>query len=367
SGTPGEASPTKLFSLVGAGVDAEGNLFVCMGRNETIIRQFDPDRKQVWEVQSHPFVECFDFDPTADGERIYGIEQIIEMDYTRPPGQQWRLKSMTRNLVRFPDDQRAKDASGWSTYLRWIDGKRVMFGIGQMAGGLHVMVFDDPPSDIARYCGFIDAHGGGWAWEVDERGNIWQGESAGKSIRRYPFGGFDEKGNPIYDPSKAERFDWPAPFERVQRVKYIATTDTMYIAGYVPGKGERSWGLVGAVLCRYDNWMKGNRTAAYTVDLPVDGEKLHPKSMDVAGDYVFFAMVKPTNNRPAMVHVLDNRTGGYVGAMWPGETVGGNSGWIDTVTGMRAFRRKNGEYLVLIEEGWRAKNILYRWTPTTSD
>ncbi len=30
---------------------------------------------------------------------------------------------------------------------------------------------------------------------------------------------------------------------------------------------------------------------------------------------------------------------------------------------VQAFKRKNGEYLVLVEEDWRGKNLLYRWKP----
>jgi hypothetical protein len=32
-----------------------------------------------------------------------------------------------------------------------------------------------------------------------------------------------------------------------------------------------------------------------------------------------------------------------------------------------AMKRKNGDYLILVEEDWRGKNILYRWTPPTSN
>lgn len=28
-----------------------------------------------------------------------------------------------------------------------------------------------------------------------------------------------------------------------------------------------------------------------------------------------------------------------------------------------AFKRKNGQYLVLVEDDWRGKNLLYRWLP----
>ena len=49
----------------------------------------------------------------------------------------------------------------------------------------------------------------------------------------------------------------------------------------------------------------------------------------------------------------------------PGEIVGGvkNTGWIDLLTGLTAFKRSTGEYLVFVEENYKAKSLIYRWKP----
>jgi hypothetical protein len=49
----------------------------------------------------------------------------------------------------------------------------------------------------------------------------------------------------------------------------------------------------------------------------------------------------------------------------PGPSLGGveNTGWIDILTGIAAHKRKDGEYLVFVEEDYKAKVILYRWRP----
>ena len=54
--------------------------------------------------------------------------------------------------------------------------------------------------------------------------------------------------------------------------------------------------------------------------------------------------------------------GAELGVFEPGATVGGveNTGWIDILTGITAFKRSNGEYLVFVEEDYKAKAILYR-------
>jgi hypothetical protein len=49
--------------------------------------------------------------------------------------------------------------------------------------------------------------------------------------------------------------------------------------------------------------------------------------------------------------------------MFPGPEVGGNSGWIDMVHGIHALKTSTGDYLIVVEEDWRGKNIVYRWRP----
>jgi hypothetical protein len=53
----------------------------------------------------------------------------------------------------------------------------------------------------------------------------------------------------------------------------------------------------------------------------------------------------------------------YVGSLAPGAEVGGNAGWQDMPYAVQALKRKDGEYLILVEEDWRGKNLLYRWRP----
>ncbi len=57
--------------------------------------------------------------------------------------------------------------------------------------------------------------------------------------------------------------------------------------------------------------------------------------------------------------------GAEVGMFDHGETVGGmkNTGWIDLLTGINAFKRSSGEYLVFVEENYKAKSLIDRWKP----
>jgi hypothetical protein len=49
--------------------------------------------------------------------------------------------------------------------------------------------------------------------------------------------------------------------------------------------------------------------------------------------------------------------------MQPGPEVGRASGWVDVPNGISAHRRKDGEYLVFVEEDARGKVLMYRWKP----
>lgn len=363
AGTPGVIEPQKLFALRGAGTDSSGNLYVALSHREAIIRKFTPDGTLVWELQSHPFVDTYDASAASDATEVYGNDELFTIDFSKPVGQEWKLKAITRDLITYPNDPRANSQYAGTAMIRTLDGKRVLYNIGQYAGGFDIFVFEDAPSQIARPAGSV-TRDGGWAWEVQSNGDIWQGEAPNSKIRRYPFQGFDSNGNPIYNTASPEETNIPAPFDRIQRIKYIPETDTMYLSGYTPDKPEVSWGLIGSVLARYDNWKAGNRTAKYVIDMPKDDAGLHPKSLDVVGDYIFAVMVQPTGGKPAMVHVWNANTGNKVGTMVPGPEVGGDSGWVDMPYGLRAYKRSNGEYIVLVEEDARAKNLMYRWCPS---
>jgi hypothetical protein len=368
AGMPGEALPDKLFMLRGAGMDKDGNLYVGMGlggpNGNAVIRSFSPDGRLRWEVASHFFVDCADFDPTSDGLEVYSTDEIFVLDLARPPGKQWKLKSMTLDAVRYPDDVRLTDRGGsaCTAILRRLEGRRVMYTIGQMSGGFHIWAFESEKSDIARCTGSTGKNDG-WAWEVDSAGGIWRGDAPNRTVRYYPFQGFTAEGAPKYDWEKPVTSPQPAPFTEVARVSYVPASDTLYVGGYTQDRKAKSWGCIGSVLTRYDGWLKGERKERWSVPLPVDDEQLHPKSIAIAGDYLFTVQVKSLKGKPAVVSVFRAEDGRFVGTLVPGAEVGGNSGWVDQSHGLRAFKRKNGEYLVLVEEDWRGKNLLYRWTP----
>src|SRR5581483_10715757 len=245
-------------------------------------------------------------------------------------------------------------------FVRRLQGKLLVYMTPMMAGEMYLYT----PQPGTEYLRLLSAFGErlGWGFYVDSRGDVWQAGDTG--IRHTPFTGFDTTGKPQF--GTPQNFPSPAPFDRPQRVMYTAETDTLYVAGYTPEKTEETWGLVGKVLARYDDWSKGNRKPTWVIDLPHDfkpqsGPRIILKSMTIAGDYLFIVGV----DTKMQVYVYRIQDGGFVGIMNPGPEIGGNdnTGWVDMPEAISALRRHNGEYVVFVEEDYRNKIVLYRWRP----
>ena len=363
-GMPGHDEPHKLYALRGANYDADGNLYVAMGMGPgagTCIRSFDAAGALRWQVHALAFVNCYDIDPASDGRVMYGLHEIIEFDPAKPAGKNWRLRSITCDPVSHPDDPRATQPTAGVT-MRHLQGKRVLFAFGQAEGGPEIYAFPNDQSDIAVHVGRFTPSG--WAWSVDGEGAVWWGDGPGKLVRRYPFKGWRSDGSPSYDLEHPDTFPAPEGFATVCRVQYVPGTDTLYIGGDTQARPARSWGLIGTELARYDGWTAGSRGKRWQIPLPQDDEGLTPKCVDVAGDHLFTVFVKSSGGKPSIVTVFRTSDGSAVGTMAPGPEVGNTSGWVDMTHGLRAFRRTDGSYVVVVEEDARAKNLVYGWTPS---
>ena len=372
SGRPGESTPKKLFGLRGTGADRNGNLYVAMGfsgaPNGTLtLRSFSPEGALRWELASHAFVDTFGFDPDADGTVVYSRTAIFDLDLdSGRTNSIWHQRATTVDLVRHPDDLRA--SSAMTVYVRHLQGRPLFFDIGQYGGGYRLYAFEDPNSYLARPVGSVTAPGETWAWDVASNGDVWHGDAPERTIRRHVFRGWGADGQPRFETNQTDSWPWPQDFANVRRVIYQQDSDTLYLSGFLNGEEIDSWGVTGKTLRRYDGWLKGEKRERWTIKLPLNpkgsdgGKSLSPNSLACAGDYMFVGMVKPENGQQ-QVHILKLQDGSYVGTFVPGLEVGGNAGWEDMPYAVATCKRRNGEYLVLVEDDWRGKNLLYRWTP----
>jgi hypothetical protein len=395
SGKPGIVTPTKFWGIRGIGVDAAGNLYVAMSEMGSCLRKFSAEGKLIWELRGDFFVDVVCADPTTDGRDVWGIQEHYVMDYAKPPGQEAKLAGYSLDRHKYPRDPRGLtfvkqngEHGLTSPQVVYLNGRRFLFVGGMFASNfINIFRYDD---EMAVPCGLILQWGndlyrteqkwppnkpkGASIWRdlnsdgdyqadefapntdrvkpgpfwVDKKGNIWMAYG----FFRYDFQGLDEKGNPIYRGDKTTVLEPPDGVKKVARVCYLDDTDTLIVAD----EGREDMRHIGRVfMCR--GYLAGNRK---TVSFEPNAGK-EAACVAAAGDYVFTGGWKE-RGRIGINRLSD---GAEVGVFDPGPTVGGieNTGWIDILTGITAFKRANGEYLVFVEEDYKAKVLMYRWKP----
>lgn len=407
----GVVTSTKLFGITGVGADKEGNLYVSLYEQGSILRSFTPSGALRWEVMALNFVDMNDVDPASDGLHVYGKQEHYVMEYGKPAGKQWTFHGYSLDSVKYPQDPRLwltnKDHHIASPLMRRLNGEKLyMYATGMYASHFVVYRYEGeiavpsvmfakdrwqseatpgwPPNQPAEG-GWIwrDANGDGrfdkgeylqpddpkttggdWGWWVDSKGDVWQTLGGPARLRRFPVQGFDPHGNPIYTWESATVIPAPEPFNSLKRVEYFPETDTMFLSGYTEAQPYESahWKEMGKVMARYDGWSAGNRAPKWTTTLHWSLDPwATPHSMSVAGDYIFVTHFH--RGGPIVNRVYSAATGAPVGVFKPGPEINGVTGDVDVPYGIRAFRRKDGEYLIFQEDDRYAKVVLYRWKP----
>lgn len=370
SGTPGVVAPLKLFALRGAGMDGAGNLYVAMSFSDgpngnTFLRAFSPSGKLLWEDYAAAFVDAFGFEPGSEGTVVFGRTTRWQLNLNKQsPGSQATLKAITLDPLRYQDDPRIE--RGMSVYPRLIHGKQLLYALTQRGGGFLIFACS-PGSEILHQVAM--APQAGFAWYVTDDGDIWWGDTPQRKIALYRLSSLTPDGVPTYAWNQPVTWPWPSDFGYITRVIYDRHTDSLYVFGYLKGQKSEAPGVLGFTGRRYDGWMTGKPVIKWTnSSLPVSpnglgfGKKLSAKDAALSGSYVFLAMVRSPEYQ-VRVSILDANTGQFVGTLVAGPEVGAVGGDQDIFGSIHATRTAQGEYLILVEDDWRAKNILFRWKP----
>jgi hypothetical protein len=423
----GKTGPWRFRGITGIASDALGNIYVSengfagyghANGHGARLRAYDVFGASAWSVEALEFVDTLDVDPTSETD-IYDPYHHFKVDYNRPAGSEAQYVADTYNPYLYPDDVRITGIPN-TTQIQYVQGHKLML-LGNQ-GGVYMAIyrFDDSPSgpgkEIGIPCGafdygsfqgnyqdfvvqplngeFIwrdlngdglmqtdeffeppnDLHRDGGAFWMDANGDVWQVNYQGEyppyeasiHLRRYIFQGFDHFGAPRYDFNHIKTYDVPTDFPgtaAVQRaVFYPRESDggTLYIGANSPSTGAFSQ------IIRYDNWDKGNRAAKWTINVPYDPDPNNtwsPVSFSKGGKFIYVDF-----NTPHYTVIYNAQNGEYVGEFTPGANVGGlpNVGNDDEWQSTRAFRRKNGEEILLHEEDYQAKQLMYRWTPPST-
>jgi hypothetical protein len=425
--TIGTAGPLRFNEPSGVGFDNSGNIYVastgsCSGGG-SVIESYAPDGKRNWVLYGLEFVDTAEPDPLSEND-VYTVEEHFVMDYSATaPGGEWSYKGYTIDPFKYPDDPRRHIPMSVA-WVRRIDGHRFLFTSNMMASVLAVNRFapdtdgeigipsvlfgrNNPqnkkpwPANQPADAGWIwrDSNGngtqdadeysalgtniriGGWGLWPDSKGDVWQCSHFG--IRHFICQGLDGKGNPIYDYAAGHCVTVPPPplpngvtWKDVLRIRYFPTAqdaipaDTMFVSGYTsqwPDNTAHWWGMAGRVVYRFDNWSTHPTIhTGYPIVLPSEtgvtqATETAILGIDVCGKYVFAG----ESRNPQMITVYDNDTGKQVTTMVPGDAVGGpgSTGWLDIREPIHVYKRSNDEYLIFVEEDWKAKVLLYRWIP----
>jgi hypothetical protein len=340
-------------------------------------------------------------DPLTDGRDVYTLTGHYKMDYTKSGGREQTLYSHTLDAIHYPLDIRIAEFADNNipTVVQVINagGRKYMFSSDQYSGVFGVYRFDGeiavPQAMFTRnrlqFWAERAQPGSASLWQdrngngapdrgefslspflgfqsedmtPDANGDIWIADTNTSGVIEFPMAGIDSHGNLTWSAPAA--FGIPAPFSSVERVQYIARTDTLYVSGYTPAAPNAgtpySRDVAGTTLARYDQWLAsgGEAMPAWTSSLPCNQSNAI-MTWAVAGKKVFAGLFESSGSGPN-IHVYDATTGAHLAEMHPGPETNHYMGWLDGQQVLEAYRRSNGEYLVFEEEEMNAKVTLLR-------
>lgn len=415
----GEVGPLRFRGITGIGTDAQNNLYVSesgFGFDAGVghgaqLQSYDMLGNKNWEVDGLEFVTTASPDPQSKTD-VYDVYHHYKVDYDNS-GDIGTYVNDTYNRFLYPDDVRVTSAAS-TAEVKYIQGKKFLVVSNQGGVLLEFFRFDDSPSgpgedigipsaafDYGAFQGdyqdfavqpldgefiwrdmngdgqmqmneFIEPpnnmHRDGAGFFVDSNGDVWQvnynsNVEGSIHLRRYLFQGLDSFGNPIYDFTHVITYNVPTDFPTLTALQFAifrpndSDGGTLYVSGNSPNTGNFSQ------IIRIDHWDKGNRTPTWTINVPWDPDPNNnwiPNSFVENGRFLFVDF-----NVPHYVQIYSAQNGQYVGSFTPGTDVGGlpNVGNDDEWKSMSSYKLDDGRYVLIKEEDYQAKQLVYTWTP----
>ena len=412
SGTPGAFGDRKFNRVTAIGIDGADNVVVAQdgqsGGGGTVLESYRlRDGKLNWRLLGLTFVDMADVDAASDTD-VFTKEEHFHLDYAQPAGREASYAGFTIGREKYPQDPRLHIWSG-GAWVRQIAGRRVLFVNDMNAENLQVYRFaPETDGEVAIPSGFFakkhlkpkeawppnqpekgawiwrDGNGNGafdadefetnnevdapaaQGWWVDQAGNVWLATEK-EGLRFFPVQGFDGRGNPKWSFQSMQTFPAPEGFREVKRLRYDAASDTMFLGGTTDEARNQHWKPMGPVVACYDGWLRGKRSLRWKITLPYaqgasGHESCEPMGFDVAGDFLFVPYTgasKKEGVKTGRVEVFRVRDGSAVGHVEPGPEVG-EIGLQDLRETLTAHRRADGEYVVLLEDDYKSKVVMYR-------
>jgi hypothetical protein len=151
----------------------------------------------------------------------------------------------------------------------------------------------------------------------------------------------------------------------------------MYLAGGTTAFPLEGFGQVGPVIAKYINWST-TKNLMWQTKLPWYhneanvGDRVVGEAWDFAGDRLYIGYLvhdsrerlpAPYDDSPGPIRVYNTVDGSFVGRLLAGPEVQYDAGWIDLFSGVSAFELADGTHLVVREEVWKNKQLLFTYRP----
>lgn len=371
TGVKGQVGDRRFTRVTGIGRDSARNLFVLnnpwggswdLGRNGgTDIHGYDATGVLRWQLQSVNFEGNAAPDPATDGAIFYGGVNI----YSGTAGGNYVANTI--DPITYPSDPRINladhERGEHFAQLASVGGHRILVAASQNPDTFYFFHFNRTSGYIAIPDSTLPGPSFGTTAKVrngfclDSKGDIWAGLDKTNVISHYPLTGFDANGKPIW--GAAVTMPIPATITQLTRIIYLPESDTMILTQ--GASGSTDWTAVGSRVEVYHGWQAGNRTTPQPV---INLTSANPKSIAAAGNYLFVGYVHTVPNIDAF-----NLTTGKLDTTFtntnPNNVDVGND--VDSMYGLRAYRRSTGEYEVTKDNYNDASIVLYRWTPPVTN
>jgi len=412
SGVPGKYLPRKFHWIRGLGFDAVGNLYIAQvfgSWYNVLIEAYSPSGKRLWDVYGlGNWLDTACTDP-ANEDTVYTKENVFTMDWSEPPGREQSLAGLTVDRFKYPLDCRVTEGHGPVHSLingvRRVSSKLFLYCGDQNTINLEIFRFGE--GCVATPCGYVagasvwrpgngkrwpedaetfiwtDSNGDGrpdpaefasverkprWGFmHLDADAGIWQCSGDG-TIYHLPCEGLDMHGCPIYRRASEVSYKYPSEFsgDHLRRLFYIPKTDVMIVGGS-PNTAENACDLV---IC-FNHWSDPiRRTKRWTIQLPLNDKAYTPDTgyggglpiaMQACGNYFFVAY----GYGLVRVHRLED--GGYIGTIHPNiNGFKGSGGCVDSDNALNVTLRKNGEYILFLENAGLNLVMMFRWMPQST-
>ncbi|CAE6763620.1 SMP-30/gluconolactonase/LRE family protein [Paraburkholderia haematera] len=370
TGIKGQAGDRRFTRVTGIGRDSARNLYVLnnpwggswdLGRNGgTDIHAYDGTGILRWQLQSVNFEGNAAPDPATDGAIFYGGTNI----YSGTVG--GTFIANTIDPITYPSDPRINladhERGEHFAQLASVGDHRILVAASQNPDTFYFFHFNRTSGYIAIPDSTLPGTSFGTTARVrngfclDSKGDIWAGLDKTNVISHYPLTGFDASGKPVW--GAAITMPIPRTISQLTRIIYLPGSDTMILTQGATGSTD--WTAVGSRVEVYHGWLAGNRSTPNPV-INITGA--NPKSIAAAGNYLFVGYVHTVPNIDAF-----NLTTGQLDITFtnsnPNKVDVGND--VDSMYGLRAYRRSTGEYEVTKDNYNDSSIVVYRWTPPAS-